>query len=121
MDNETLLLQTAKLRSLDEKLPAPVNGRLPVDVGQAAASSYKHINANGTIEIKKGPGVLHAVVVNAPTAGNVLTIMDGPNVIGVIKGGPYISPTFAYHIGFKAGLTVVSAGGAPPDLTVTFD
>lgn len=88
------------------------------------ASSYQHINGNGTTVVKNGPGQLFNVCINSKgsTANNV-TIYDNTaasgTVIAVIDTTSQIQ-VLNYDIGFSTGLTVVMATGTAGDVTISY-
>lgn len=69
-------------------------------------------------------GRLYAIVVNNPGATATITVYENNaasgSVIATIGGltGPV---TLTYDILLNAGLTIVTAGGTPPNITVCFE
>lgn len=82
--------------------------------------TYKNvttISASGGQILKRGPGNLHRVVINAVGAGTSLAIYDNitaSNLIGTISYGTKNDAplTLEYHLPFANGLYVVATGGA---------
>jgi hypothetical protein len=94
-------------------------------VTQTPAGAFEHTNVNsaGTTNIKKGPGVLRSVTINTKGgAGHTATIFDGLDATGqkiaAIDATNQI--TLIYDIAFKTGLTLVTAGGNPADITISW-
>jgi len=91
-----------------------------------SASSYAHLNANGTTTVKSGAGVLRRIVINT-RAGilNTLTIYDNTTatgaVIGVVDTSDAEAGAFDYELDFTTGLTVVLAGGTAADITIIYE
>jgi len=88
------------------------------------AFGYSNIAANGTNTIKKGSGILHAIVINTKGASsNTLTIYDNTTNSGTKIGTLDTTVnfgTFLYDVRFGTGLTVVGATGTSSDFTVVF-
>jgi hypothetical protein len=82
-----------------------------------------HFSTNGTNVLKLGPGRLEAVVSNnAGTGGNSVTIYDNTSATGkIIAILNVFSGTNSYNLDFFIGLTIVSAGGSAPDMTIVFE
>jgi len=87
--------------------------------------SYNNITSNTTTAVKSGAGVLHSITFNNPIATNTVTILDSLTGIGT-KIGTITSPaspvpvTLIYDTAFATGLTIVTATGTAPDITVSF-
>jgi hypothetical protein len=81
--------------------------------------SYTHITTNTTTSIKTGAGILNSVVINNPGATWTVTINDGGNTIGVISPTSSMN-TLIYETSFNSGLSIVTAGTTPGDITVTW-
>jgi len=90
-----------------------------------SASSYAHLNANGTTTVKSGAGVLRRIVIN--TRGgivNTLTIYDNTAATGAVIGAVdtvNAGGAFDYELDFTTGLTVVLAGGTAADITIIYE
>lgn len=85
------------------------------------AYSYTNITTNATTTVHTGRGVLVRIIVNNPGTAWVATIFDS-----VTGAGPKIgtlsvnaNTSFVYEAVFTAGLTIVTSGTTPGDLTVT--
>lgn len=86
---------------------------------------YFHINSNGTNIIKRGPGILHRIVIgtrglganaatiydNSAGSGTVISIVDSITTIGTLEMG----------CKFDTGLTVVTAGGTAGDIVIVYE
>lgn len=85
------------------------------------AGAYEHVNANATTVVKFGPGVLHRITVNNAGSAWTVTVYDSTSGSGnVIAGIAATVQTFHYDTAFANGLTIVTAGTTPGDLTVTY-
>ena len=84
--------------------------------------TFKHISTATTTLVKTGAGVLHNIVINTTSAG-AITVYDGIDntgaVIGIIAASAPVGSNFKYGVGFKTGLTIVTAGAS--DITVSRD
>ena len=81
---------------------------------------YTHITSNSTTTIITGSGTLQAIIVNNPGATWVATIYDNTagsgTVIGIMAltaNQPFVGP-----VQINTGLTIVTSGTTPGDLTV---
>lgn len=88
------------------------------------ASSYTYINSNTTTVVKAAPGQLYSIVINQKgTSGNLATIYDNTagsgTVIGVLDTTSVVGE-IAYNVGLTNGLTIVTATGTAPDITVVY-
>lgn len=90
----------------------------------AARQKWKHsrINTATTTVVKSGAGVLHTITVGTGGAGSTATVYDNTagsgTVIAALTTATQISLTL--DVGFSTGLTVVTVGATPPDLTVSY-
>lgn len=89
---------------------------------EVGAFSYTHIATAVTTNIKSGVGVLGSININTMGSSDAtITIYDSNTgsgqVIAII--GTY-APTYVYHVKFTVGLTVVTEGTTPPDITVAW-
>lgn len=98
--------------------------------------SYINITGNATTVVKQSPGVLGQLIINNNTTGGTITIYDntagsGTKIstmqVGSPSGGLLTSTGLPgpiamapLSIGFKTGLTVVTAGSANNDITVIY-
>lgn len=85
------------------------------------ATTAFHISTAGTFTIQSGANAtLHSIVVNNPGATATVNVYDNTTASGTkiaVLGG--MAPgTLFYDIPLTTGLTVVTAGGTPPDITV---
>ena len=95
---------------------APIEGTVHI-----GGYTFTNITSNTTTTCKVGPGVLHAIVVNLPTA-NAITVYDNTTnsgtKIGTITPTATQGYTLTYDCAFSTGLTIVTAGS--PDLTIVW-
>ena len=109
--------------ALDALISNLGNGNgLAVNVLSTPSLAYNHINSNATTAIKAGAGFLSSIVVNNPGATWTATIYDNTAGSGTVIG--VLSPTavqsLQYGAAFTAGLTIVTAGTTPGDLTINY-
>jgi hypothetical protein len=88
------------------------------------AFGYNHITTNTTTTVKKGSGILHAIVINTKGASaNTVTIYDNTTnaspVIAVFDSTTAVG-TILFDVRFGTGLTIVTATGTAPDMTVVY-
>lgn len=85
--------------------------------------SYAHITTNTTTTVKSGAGTLQNIVINNPGSAWVATVYDNTagsgTVIAVISAAA--GQTLPYNLRFSAGLTIVTTGTTPGDMTVIYD
>ncbi len=81
-----------------------------------------HISTAATTAVKSGSGVLHAVTVGTGGTGSTLTIYDNTAASGTIISvvNTAAQASLVLDVGFSVGLTVVSAGGTPADITISY-
>lgn len=86
--------------------------------------SYSNITTNATTTVKSGAGTLHSIVVNTSGATDTITVYDSTTgsgtKIGTINSAATPGATLIYDVAFATGLTLVTAGTTPPDITVTY-
>lgn len=85
--------------------------------------SFNNITTNATTVVKSGVGSFHTLVINTRGVGNLLTIYDNTAASGTkiaIVDTTLSTTSFLYDVAFTTGLTMVTAGGTPPDITVTY-
>lgn len=90
---------------------------------------WKYVNitaaAPTTTAVKAGPGVLHTITFNKPTATAVITLYDNTAASGSALVGTITIPaspqpiTLHYDAAFNTGLTITTATAAS-DITVTY-
>jgi hypothetical protein len=85
--------------------------------------SSTRITTNATTVVKAAPGTLHTVVVGkAGSGGNTVTIYDNTagsgTIISVLTDVPIGS--YRFDSGAATGITIVTATGTAPDMTVTY-
>lgn len=100
----------------------PTGQQYPLPVG--LASTYTHISTNTTTLVKSGQGWLHCLTLNTKgAASNTITIYDGLSAagatMGILDGTVAPGSPFCYDVPFSTGLTIVTATGTAPDLTVS--
>jgi hypothetical protein len=83
------------------------------------AYSYTHITTNTTTNIKTQSGILNTITINNPGTAWVLTVNDGASVIAVITAAAAQS-TLVFECSFITGLSIVTTGTTPGDVTVTW-
>ena len=84
---------------------------------------YANINSNATTVVKHVPGKLHSIVVNTVSASsNTCTIYDNTAGSGTKIGtlSTLTAGTYLYDVMFNTGLTIVTATGTAPDITVCY-
>ena len=88
--------------------------------------SYTNITGQTTTVVKPGPGVLHAICFNNPTATEVITLFDNASAASGTKIGTITVPAnpqlgcLTYNVNFNVGLTVLTAT-ASSDLTLAWE
>ena len=85
---------------------------------------YLNITGDTTTTVKGSRGVLHAIIINGPTATETITIFDSltgsGTKIGTITVAASPQPvSLIYDVSFWTGLTIVTAV-ASSDITVAF-
>jgi hypothetical protein len=82
-----------------------------------------HINTNTTTVCKRGMGMFLFVTINAlGGTGSTATVYDGVDATGTLLAVIDTSlamGTLGYEVLVTVGLTVVTAGGTPADLTIS--
>lgn len=101
----------------------PARAQVPGNPG-FTAFFYQNITGQATTTLKAGPGTLHAITFNAPTATAVVTIWDNTTNSGTKIGTITVpsSPqpvTLTYDVSFGKGLSITTAT-ASSDITVSF-
>lgn len=86
---------------------------------------YAHITSNTTTVCKRGGGTIHRITINAKGGNNnTATIYDNTaasgTVIGVLDTTTSLQ-AIEYDLDFQTGLTIVTATGSAPDITVVYD
>lgn len=100
----------------------PVSGTVTI-----GGYNYTNITTQTTTQVKTGPGVLHALIINKPLASGVVEIDDALShtspVVGTItlpatllQDGPKVA---TYDIAFSTGLSITTSG-ATQDITVVW-
>lgn len=84
--------------------------------------TYFHIASNATFNVKTSAGKLHVVAVNNPGASWVINIYDNASGSGTVIGieNPFTTGTIEYDVQFVNGLTIITSGTTPGDITVAF-
>lgn len=99
-----------------------------VDVN-ITSSSFSNLTGNATTTVKSGAGVLRTITINNNAAGGTATVYDNTagsgTKIATIASGTLTNlagPTFLqFNAAFATGLTVVTAGAAGNDYTITYN
>lgn len=87
-------------------------------------NNYTNITGDTTTTVKSGPGTLHCITFNNPTATEVITIYDNTAASGTkigtitIPASPQLGTLF-YDVAFATGLTIFTAT-AVSDITVSW-
>jgi len=80
------------------------------------------INSNATTVVKNSTGILHLITVNKAGTAWTITVYDNTQgsgeIIALIDGTSVGS--FAYNTYFETGLTIVTSGTTPGDITVAY-
>jgi len=88
------------------------------------AFGYNNVTTNATTTVKRGSGILHAIVINTKGASaNTVTIYDNTAASGTKIGtidSTAVTGTILFDARFGTGLTVVTVTGTAPDMTVVF-
>jgi hypothetical protein len=87
------------------------------------ALNYSHLTTTGTVVLATVAGLFHVFTINqAGTSGATATIFDSTSASGATICAIDISSkgTFGYNAYFTNGLTVVVAGSAVGDLTISY-
>jgi hypothetical protein len=102
-------------------LPTSPLRKDPNGVGQTWAKGY--ITTQTTTLLKTGPGVLHSVTLNKPTATTTIELDDAitnTNPFAIITVPTSPQPvTLFYDVEFTTGLSVTT-GTANSDITISF-
>lgn len=98
-------------------------------LGYLSPYSYSYFTGNASTTVKSGAGTLGSICVNNNDVGGTVTVYDNTSasspVIAVIQEGSDAVNTSGpiclnYNVSFSTGLTVVTAGLASNDVTVTY-
>jgi len=87
---------------------------------------YSKITTSGTTVLKKSNGSLGRLIVSGPGTTWTIQIFDSDGVSGTpIFGGtavtvPAAGTVIVFDLNFNQGLTVVTAGGAAGEITITW-
>jgi len=98
---------------------------LSAEPAGAIVFAYTRISSNATTVVKVGRGTLFSITINTRgTTSNTATVYDNVaasgNVIAIIDTTASIG-TLIYNVHVETGITVVTATGGAPDLTVASD
>ena len=90
----------------------------------AAGQAQRNIAANGNTLVKDGPGVFLGLTVNTPGVGSTAKVYDGIDATGTLLGTfSTVAQNTVYPPGgfrCETGIFVVTAGGTPADITVSY-
>jgi len=97
-----------------------LNGRM----SQFLSYLYSRISSNTTTTIKSGAGILHTITISKKGASsNTITVYDNTagsgTVIALIDSTASVV-TLTFDVAFATGLTIVTATGTAPDITVSY-
>lgn len=86
-------------------------------------NSYNHISTATTTTVKSGAGMLRGIAINNRGVGGTITVYDSTTGSGTVIA--VIDPTanvvtLVYDLVFSTGLTVVTTGATPADITVMY-
>lgn len=101
---------------------AAANGSngLGVAAVEESGRPYTHVNSNTTVAAKAGKGFLHTLTVGTAGAAWTATLFDNTSgtgtVIGVFSLNTQVSLTL--DVAFTTGLTIVTTGTTPGDVTL---
>lgn len=103
-----------------DRIRTASNGVLLVE---ERAYPFVHISTATTVTAKSGAGKLASVVINNRGVGGTITLYDNTAGSGVLIA--VIDPTanvvpLIYNLAFATGLTIVTTGATPADITVTY-
>lgn len=84
---------------------------------------HNNISTNATTVVKSGAGVLHCITVNTTGTTTTATVYDNTSAAGtkiatINSSASHI--TQIYDVSFNTGLTVVTAGAAASDITISY-
>jgi hypothetical protein len=84
--------------------------------------NYTNVTSKTTTVAKIGPGILRAIVINAPGTSDTLTIYDNTAASGTKIGTVTVTAGYplVYDVNFSTGLTVVSGGSTAGDYTIVW-
>lgn len=90
----------------------------------SATFTYAHIATSTTSVVKAGAGYLHSINVNTRgTVASIITVYDntaGSGTVIAVIDSLNLSGTFVLDVAFSTGLTIVTTGTVPPDVTVSY-
>ena len=87
--------------------------------------SYQNITTNTTTTVKSGAGILQRLVVNTPGSADATTTVydnttgSGTKIATVNHG--FYPVTLEFDVRFATGLTLVTAGSTPGNITVIYE
>lgn len=83
-----------------------------------------NIKTNATTVVKASPGTLFSIVINNPGSGWTVQIFDNTSATGTLIGTATslsaLSGPLNYNLTTTTGLTIVTAGTTPGDITVVW-
>lgn len=92
---------------------------------QLVITAYKYTNITGdaTTLVKSGPGIMHGICINTPTATETSTVYDSITASGTkiatLTSFTGLPGCYIYDVAFTNGLTIVTAV-ASGDITVSY-
>lgn len=106
---------------------APVISTAQVGMSSVAtptgAYDFARISTNATTVVKSGYGTLRAITINTSGATATATVYNntaGSGTIIAVINSAANPQTLVYDIAFTTGLTIVTAGTTPGDLTISY-
>lgn len=111
----------------DIGLTSTVTNTVVLGAGTAAIGHFNgatatHMTTATTTTCKSGAGVLHTITINTRGVTSTATVYDntaGSGTIIAVLDTTLSTTAFTYDATFATGLTVVTTGGTPADLTIT--
>jgi hypothetical protein len=98
----------------------PVSGTVTAN---SPSNSFANLSTLATTVVKSGAGTLHSITINTLGTADTATVYDNTSAAGtkIATINTTVSQgTMIFDIHFSTGLTVVLAGGAAPDITVSY-
>ncbi len=84
--------------------------------------TYLNIPTSTTTVVKTGSGFLHSIIINTIGTTSTVTVYDNTAASGtkIATLSSVVQNFMLYDCKFTTGLTIVTAGGAPADITVVY-
>lgn len=99
----------------------PANA-MPVWFAPPPGQTLKNITTSASTLVKTGPGTILGLTVNTPEAGATAAIYDGIDNSGTLLGTFSLAAQGAIALGYSVavGIFVVTTGGTPANITVSY-